>query len=163
MKTYFLSVLFLFIGHLSIGQISFNTGSSELDADLNTINLNAQKDISTFKAELSTSYNVASKEIEGMFSIGMKAAEVFLALEIAAIVNKPISVVVNSYKTNKSKGWGYIAKELGIKPGSAEFHQLKGNSKNKKEHGNSGNSSNSNNSGHGNSGGHGNSNKGGKK
>jgi len=32
----------------------------------------------------------------------------------------------------KTKGWVYIAKEMGIKPGSAEFHELinqsKGNS-----------------------------------
>jgi hypothetical protein len=26
---------------------------------------------------------------------------------------------------NKGKGWGVIAKNLGIKPGSAEFHALK--------------------------------------
>jgi hypothetical protein len=29
------------------------------------------------------------------------------------------------YSKHKSNGWGVIAKQLGIKPGSAEFHQLK--------------------------------------
>jgi hypothetical protein len=29
------------------------------------------------------------------------------------------------YKQSKGKGWGVIAKELGIKPGSPEFHALK--------------------------------------
>jgi hypothetical protein len=33
--------------------------------------------------------------------------------------------VLAVYKPNRKKGWGAIAKELGIKPGSAEFHALK--------------------------------------
>jgi hypothetical protein len=33
--------------------------------------------------------------------------------------------VMQVYTPNKKKGWGAIAKELGIKPGSAEFHALK--------------------------------------
>lgn len=32
---------------------------------------------------------------------------------------------IQTYKANKCKGCGIIAKELGIKPGSAEFHALK--------------------------------------
>jgi hypothetical protein len=33
--------------------------------------------------------------------------------------------VLKEYKTSKGKGWGVIAKSLGIKPGSAEFQALK--------------------------------------
>jgi hypothetical protein len=33
--------------------------------------------------------------------------------------------VVDVYKKNRGKGWGVIAKSLGIKPGSPEFHALK--------------------------------------
>ena len=33
--------------------------------------------------------------------------------------------VFKIYNANKGKGWGVIAKELGIKPGSPEFHALK--------------------------------------
>ena len=33
--------------------------------------------------------------------------------------------VLREYKENKGKGWGVIAKNLGIKPGSREFHELK--------------------------------------
>ena len=35
------------------------------------------------------------------------------------------SFVKNTYQAHKGKGWGVIAKELGIKPGSREFHALK--------------------------------------
>ena len=33
--------------------------------------------------------------------------------------------VLGEYKENNGKGWGVIAKNLGIKPGSREFHELK--------------------------------------
>jgi len=34
-------------------------------------------------------------------------------------------VVIDSYRKNKSKGWGALARDLGIKPGSKEFKALK--------------------------------------
>ena len=37
----------------------------------------------------------------------------------------PPEHVVDQYRKNKGQGWGVIAKSLGIKPGSAEFHALK--------------------------------------
>jgi hypothetical protein len=33
--------------------------------------------------------------------------------------------VLEKYKAGKGKGWGNLAKTLGIKPGSREFHALK--------------------------------------
>jgi len=38
---------------------------------------------------------------------------------------KPIDYVTEQYKENKGRGWGALAKSLGIKPGSPEFHALK--------------------------------------
>jgi hypothetical protein len=38
---------------------------------------------------------------------------------------KPMNTVVDVYE--KNQGWGNIAKELGIKPGSQEFHRMKRN------------------------------------
>ena len=61
----------------------------------------------------------------------MEPAEIYFALELSKMSQKPIDNVVEIYKVNKEKGWGYIAKQLGIKPGSPEFHQLKNNVQNK--------------------------------
>jgi len=38
---------------------------------------------------------------------------------------KPIDYVTEQYKESKGRGWGALAKSLGIKPGSPEFHALK--------------------------------------
>jgi hypothetical protein len=40
-------------------------------------------------------------------------------------MKKPLSVVMKEYDVNKDKGWGVMAKNLGIKPGSEAFHSLK--------------------------------------
>jgi hypothetical protein len=41
------------------------------------------------------------------------------------MTQKPPETVLHVYQANRGKGWGVIAKSLGIKPGSREFHALK--------------------------------------
>lgn len=128
----------LLLSTLSIGlsaQIQFNTGDVELDADLNAINTDAKTDLPAFKADLTATFGVSIKNVDYMLSINMEPAEIYFALEISVAVNKPIEAVIDTYEANRDKGWGYIAQQLGIKPGSEEFHALKGKSKTKKEKG----------------------------
>lgn len=128
--TAFVLILILLANH-SFSQVVFNTGSSELDADLLIINTSGQNDQSGFKSDMTLSFAVSVKTIDHMFSLNMQPGEVYISLEIARIVKRPVEDVLSVYKVHKAKGWGYIAKEMGIKPGSAEFHALKGNSKSK--------------------------------
>jgi len=144
MKTILLS--FIALTSLSMNaQISFNTGDVDFDADLNIINTSAKTDLTTFKADLTATFGVSTKNIDYMFSINMEPGEIYLALEISVSVDKPIETVVETYEANRDKGWGYIAQQMGIKPGSPEFHALKGKSKAHKDktaktNGNNGNS-----------------------
>ena len=48
-----------------------------------------------------------------------------MTFQLGEVAHKQPEAVLKTYKVSKSKGWGAIAKELGIKPGSAEFHALK--------------------------------------
>ena len=48
-----------------------------------------------------------------------------MTIGLAKIINRPVDVVVNEYNANKGQGWGVIAKQLDIKPGSKKFHALK--------------------------------------
>lgn len=125
-------VFLLFLAVISNAQVSFNTGNAEFDTDLNKINVNAKLDFGAFKTDINLSYNISEKKIDYLsVSVKMEPAEIYLALELSKISGKPIDDVVEIYKVHKNKGWGYIAKQLGIKPGSPEFHKLKGNIKNK--------------------------------
>ena len=63
--------------------------------------------------------------------VGMSAGDIYMTVELAKICHISVDKVVEVYALHKGKGWGVISKELGIKPGSREFHALKDNAKNK--------------------------------
>lgn len=125
MKHLFLFV-FTFNFYLVSAQISFNTGNVQLDSDLNIINTQSRTDLSSFRSDMKLSYNVSEKKFDYMsVNLHMLPGEIYLSLEISRIAKVSLDEVLTVYKKHKSKGWGVIAKQLGIKPGSAEFHQLK--------------------------------------
>ena len=51
--------------------------------------------------------------------------DVYFACALAKLVGRPCRYVVDLWERDHGQGWGVIAKRLGIKPGSAEFHRLK--------------------------------------
>ncbi len=122
----------LFLSILNYAQVLFNTGNQELDADLVQINADAKLDFGAFKTDLALSYNISDKKIDYLsVSVKMEPAEIYLTLEISKLCGRSIDDVVEIYKVHKNLGWGFIAKELGIKPGSPEFHRLKEQTKNR--------------------------------
>jgi len=103
-----------------------NTGDVQLNESLSKIDADAKLDFGKFKAEVSAKYNIATNKIEEWSAkVGMKPSDICMTAEVAKITQKPADEVVEAYQKNKDKGWGVIAKELGIKPGSPEFHALK--------------------------------------
>lgn len=135
MKNYLLMAVLLCTAQL-FAQVSFNTGNKELDADLNIINKEGNADYRAFKRNLSIDYKIPVAKLDKMkVSFGMTPGEIYFALEIAKNSPSTLDDVLRIYESDKSKGWGYIAKEAGIKPGSPAFHQLKNNAKAKKSKG----------------------------
>lgn len=105
----------------------YNTGDTQLNSSLVQIDVNASVNFSLFKSDVSTTYSVAPAKVDTWsVEFGLKAGDIYLILEMSKILSKPVDDVATVYNTNKKKGWGAIAKELGIKPGSAEFKALKG-------------------------------------
>ena len=51
--------------------------------------------------------------------------DVYYACSIAQVLGRPCRYVADYWDEHHGKGWGVVAQELGIKPGSAEFHRLK--------------------------------------
>lgn len=138
MKT-LLILLTVFASSISFGQFEFKTGDSGLDTELNLINTEAKNDLGAFKANITLDYGIIGEKVDELLEI-MMPGEVELLGRIKDLLGISVDTVVDSYQANKDKGWGAIAKDLGIKPGSAEFHALKGKSKGGK--GNSGNNGN---------------------
>ncbi len=105
---------------------SYNTGNTDFDTNLKRIDIDASANFGAFKMEMGTTYNLSERRIDELHtSLRMRPGEIYFALELSRITAKPIDEVIRVYKANRTKGWGAIAKELGIKPGSKEFHALK--------------------------------------
>lgn len=137
MKTRIIALMLLLIGSATAFGQTYDSGDKELDTQLKTINTEAKKDLEKFKTDVSKKYSTTIDKIEALINLGMAAADIIMAHEVSVIVVRPVEDVVACYEKNKGKGWGVIAKEMGIKPGSAEFHKLKGNCKNKSNNGKS--------------------------
>jgi hypothetical protein len=52
--------------------------------------------------------------------------DVYYACALAYQAHRPCGDVARMYEQDRGQGWGVIAQRMGIKPGSAEFHALKG-------------------------------------
>ena len=52
-------------------------------------------------------------------------SDAFMVFQLGRMTGYPPDRILRTYGSSKGKGWGAMAQELGIKPGSAEFHALK--------------------------------------
>ena len=104
--------------------VSFSMGDARLDASLNELNASARHNIDGFYAEVSLQWGVTRVELQ-LQAAALQPAELYLAAALAKLSGKSFGFVVETYKKNKAKGWGALARELGIKPGSKAFKDLK--------------------------------------
>ena len=88
-------------------------------------NIQAQADPSGFRTRLATRFKLGDVEVKAVFRNFESPADAYLALRLGEISGRPTAYVVEKYRDNKGKGWGALAKSLGIKPGTEEFHALK--------------------------------------
>ena len=113
-------------------EFSAKTGDKEFDISLAKFNTEASLNIKSFNAEMTTNYKVTEKKLDLLrVKANMQPADIYMALEVSKISKKPMKEVVSSFQKNKGKGWGYIAKGLGVKPGSKEFKALKASQRKK--------------------------------
>lgn len=125
-KMFLCSALFLLAALAAGGQsLSFGFGDPVFEASLNDIGASAKLDLPGFTAEVTLQWGIPAAKVQTTLSQGLAPAEVYLAAGLASVSGKPIDLVVETYRKNKAKGWGAIAKDLGIKPGSKEFKALK--------------------------------------
>jgi hypothetical protein len=95
------------------------------------------------RSSLATRFNIGDVQINAVLSQVDRLGDAYMVLRLREMSRQPLDVVIAKYRTEKSHGWGVLAKSLGIKPGSREFHALKrgndlydgkGNSNQKKTH-----------------------------
>jgi len=85
----------------------------------------ASLDPSGFRARLATRFQIGDAKISAVLGNMPDPAHAYMALRLGEMSGRPVETVMEEYNKNKGKGWGVMAKNLGIKPGSADFHALK--------------------------------------
>lgn len=98
---------------------------ADLNSFLKNVNVQAQADSKNFSIRLSRQFGVPVPNVDALIRSVPAPADAFMVLQLGQMSNRQPEVVLQMYQRNKGKGWGVIAKELGIKPGSPEFHALK--------------------------------------
>jgi hypothetical protein len=88
-------------------------------------NIRAEADPSGFRTRLAARFNIGDTQINAVLSNVDKPADAYMVLRLGEMSAKPTDYVIEQYRYGKGKGWGALAKSLGIKPGSKEFHALK--------------------------------------
>ncbi|WP_243371349.1 hypothetical protein [Geotalea sp. SG265] len=96
-----------------------------LDDFLSSLNVQARADLGAFNVKLGAQFGVPVPQVEQIVRTVAAPADAFMVLQLGQMAHANPDTVLQTYKAKKSKGWGVMAKELGIKPGSPEFHALK--------------------------------------
>lgn len=88
-------------------------------------NIRAEADPSGFRVRIATRFNIGEAQVNAVLTNVESPADAYIILRLGEMSAKPTGYVIEQYRTGKGKGWGALAKSLGIKPGSKEFHELK--------------------------------------
>jgi hypothetical protein len=115
-----------YVGTIAPAAYNANTGDKEFDNALENLNNVALEDLNNFKNKLSATFGISKPWIEDLVEReNVPPADVYMMARTASVIRQPIGTVEKNYRANRGQGWGVIAKRLGIKPGSKEFHALK--------------------------------------
>jgi hypothetical protein len=102
------------------------TGDVWVDTRLGEINDYGRRFHDPFVSEMTGHYGAPrSLVLDLLDRRGWAPADVYFACAIARALGIPCLDVVNRYERNPGQGWGNLAKQMGIKPGSPAFHALK--------------------------------------
>lgn len=101
------------------------TAGGGLDVFMGDLNIQARADLPGFSARVSAQFGVPVPQVQAVIGAVAAPADAFMVFQMGSMTHRPPDEVLRVYKANRGKGWGVIAKSLGIKPGSPEFHALK--------------------------------------
>ena len=92
---------------------------------MDVFNATAQADPTGYKQRLADRFNVGQATIGDVLHVAKNPADAYMLFRLGEVTSTPTDQVIKKYNAEKDKGWGALAKSMGIKPGSAEFHALK--------------------------------------
>ena len=111
---------------VSLVQLTVSSVAVAGDFDwLRGLSIKAEADPSGFKATLAVRFDLGDVQVKAVLSNVKEPADAYMVLRLGELSRQPTDYVIAKYRSHRGKGWGALAKSLGIKPGSREFHALK--------------------------------------
>jgi hypothetical protein len=108
-------------------RVSFETGDDDINQHLNEVNAYAKAEYQFFKKDLSLKFGISTRDVDRfIYDEKVRPGDLYYACTMSNVTGKRVNDVLVLYK--EKQGWGAVAQEYGIKPGSKEFHRLKGKS-----------------------------------
>jgi len=98
---------------------------ADLNAFLGDLNRQAAASPTEYHTSLANQFGMPQPQVASLMRSVATPSDAFMVLQVSKMTNKPHDQVLHTYNANRDKGWGVLAKDLGIKPGSPEFHALK--------------------------------------
>lgn len=98
---------------------------ADLNIFLGDVNRYAAASPHVYTNDLCAQFGMPQPEVISLIRAVAAPADAFMVLQLSRTLHLPQERVLQTYRTHQGRGWGVIAKELGIKPGSAAFHALK--------------------------------------
>ena len=106
---------------------NFRTGDAWVDTELGYVSDFGRRDRGYFVDDLVDSYGAPRYLLNELLDKRRwDPGDVYYAAALAYQSRRPLGDVAREFENSKGQGWGVVAKRMGIKPGSAEFHALKG-------------------------------------
>jgi hypothetical protein len=106
---------------------NFRSGDVWVDSQLGSISDYGRHDRVYFVDDLVNSYGAPRYLVNDLLDKRhWDPGDVYYAAALAYTARRPLGDVTREYENSKGQGWGVVAQRMGIKPGSAEFHALKG-------------------------------------
>jgi len=115
---------FIFITLVIQFVFAVNTYAGDF-AWLDKLSIEARADAAGVSARIAARFHIGDAKVSAIIHDVGGHAHAYAVLRLAEMSHLSVDTVIGRYHRNKGKGWGVLAKSLGIKPGSSEFHALK--------------------------------------
>ena len=96
-----------------------------LDIFLVDLDNQAREDRVGYVDSIGQHFGIPAREVEDVMRRTSRPSDAFMIFELGRMLGLDRDRVMRTYEGGKGKGWGVMAQEMGIKPGSKEFHALK--------------------------------------
>ena len=118
----FKKMIFTALSVVALGTSSMMAADFDWMANLN---MRSDSDASRYRSGLASRFGTPETQLNLILRSVGAPAEAYMILRLSELSGRHPDYVLKQYQAKKHQGWGVLARDLGIKPGSRDFKALK--------------------------------------